>query len=84
LFYGLDNKGWSQAALPDDLGWGEFCTGVDVTRIPGDHLGIVAPGNLERLTGAIRAQCEERAPGRGGPETDAPVRHASPMSFVER
>jgi amino acid adenylation domain-containing protein len=68
LFYALDNKGWSQAALPDDLGWSEFCTAVEVTRIPGDHVGMLAPGNLEMLTRAIRSQYERCMAKRVGTE----------------
>jgi len=58
LFYALDNKGWSQAALPHDLGWGDWCEGVDVSPIPGDHIGMLAPGNLVILTRAILSQFE--------------------------
>jgi thioesterase domain-containing protein len=58
LFRALDNKGWLEAELPDDLGWSDWCEGVEVSRIPGDHIGMLAPENLEMLTRAVLSQCE--------------------------
>jgi thioesterase domain-containing protein len=83
LFWALDNRGWSQAALPDDLGWSEFCQGVEVTRIPGDHLGMLAPGNLEMLTRAIRSQFERAIANAGHGDRPAVGDHAPRMPPTE-
>jgi thioesterase domain-containing protein len=66
LFYGSDNKAWSKATLPDDLGWSRWCGAVRTARVPGDHLGMLRSGNLDTLTTMIVVQCEARA---SSPET---------------
>jgi amino acid adenylation domain-containing protein len=66
VYRGLENKAWLD--LPDDLGWSDWCEGVTVSAIPGDHLGMLAPGNLELLTRAIITQCG-RSVAPAEPET---------------
>jgi len=58
LFVACDNKGWQEAALAGDLGWSEYCATVEPCGVPGDHIGMLGPGNLEVLTRAILSQCE--------------------------
>jgi fengycin family lipopeptide synthetase E len=62
LFRAIDN--WSDVRVPDDLGWGAFCRSVEVQRVPGDHLGMLAPGHVEGLAHAIVSQCKGRVATR--------------------
>jgi thioesterase domain-containing protein len=68
LFYALDNKGWWQEDLPHDLGWSDYCTAVEVCRVPGDHVGMLAPEHVENLTLTIVSQCQRCLTIRAGAE----------------
>jgi thioesterase domain-containing protein len=72
LFYGADNRGWREMDLPDDLGWSDWCTSVEVHRVVGDHVGMLQPANLEFLTRTIRSECEQTL-SKKPPDSFAPV-----------
>ena len=61
IFRAGDDKFDSQEAIRNGLGWAYIAqAGFDLTDIPGDHLGILAPPNVQKLGAEIAALLEKR------------------------
>lgn len=56
IFRAADDKFDSNHAIKTGLGWADVATaGFNLTDVPGDHLGILDPPNVEILGGRIRS-----------------------------
>lgn len=53
LFRSADTPEWEKWKVPDDLGWGEYCSDVRIWEIPGDHSGFSLPENIGAARKAI-------------------------------
>lgn len=65
IFRAGDDRFDSKEAIRNGLGWGGIATaGFDLTDIPGDHLGILAEPNVQRLGAEIAALLNALGAGR--------------------
>ncbi|MDF3542404.1 non-ribosomal peptide synthetase, partial [Sulfitobacter sp. M62] len=65
IFRAGDDRFDSKEAIRNGLGWGGIATaGFDLTDVPGDHLGILAEPNVQRLGAEIAALLNALGAGR--------------------